>query len=236
MGFLPGLRLSSKDVRASRIEGIVSDKGDDRQGRRRSVQPMLLVIDMLVDFLDRWPPAERATLVAAIGALADAFRAAGHPVVWVRQEFAPDLADAFLEMRRDNIRITIAGTPGSRIIPELAPGPDDLHVVKKRYSAFFGTPLDEIVREKSVDTLVLAGVNTHACVRMTAIDAYQRDLAVIIARDAVGSRDREHAAVSLRYMDGKIAEVVPVADVVPRIGGAVFYDPSRRPSSLGGGP
>jgi nicotinamidase-related amidase len=197
---------------------------------------MLLVIDMLVDFLDRWPAAERAALVAAIRAVVDAFRAAGRPVLWVRQEFAPDLTDAFLEMRRDNIRITIAGTPGSRIIPELAPGPDDLHVIKKRYSAFFGTQLDEIIRQRGVDTLVLAGINTHACVRMAAIDAYQRDLAVIIAREAVGSGDREHAAVSLRYMDGKIAEVVPVADVVARIGGAVPCHPPKRPSSFGGGP
>ena len=77
-----------------------------------------------------------------------------------------------------------------------------------------------VSRAKRADTLVLAGINTHACVRMTAIDAYQRDLDVIIAREAVGSHDREHAAVSLRYMDGKIADVVPVADVVARVGGA----------------
>jgi nicotinamidase-related amidase len=218
MGFLPGLR-ASKGVRAGRIGGIVIDKGDDRQGRRPSVQPMLLVIDMLADFLDRWPAAERAALVAAIRAVADAFRAAKLPIVWVRQEFAPDLTDAFLEMRRDNIHITIAGTPGSRIVPELVPAADDLQVIKKRYSAFFGTQLDEIIRRRSVDTLVLAGINTHACIRMAAIDAYQRDLAVIIPREAVGSQDREHAAVSLRYMDGKIAEVVPVAKVVSRLVG-----------------
>jgi nicotinamidase-related amidase len=183
---------------------------------------MLLVIDMLADFLDRWPAAERAALVAAIGGLTDGFRAAGHPVVWVRQEFAPDLSDAFREMRRDNIRVTIAGTEGSRIIPELAPGADDLQVIKKRYSAFFGTPLDEIIRTRGVDTLVLAGVNTHACVRTTAIDAYQRDLEVIIPREAVGSYDREHEAVSLRYMDGKIAAVMSMADVVARIAGGAM--------------
>jgi nicotinamidase-related amidase len=181
---------------------------------------MLVIIDMLVDFLDRWPAAERTALVAAIRALADGFRTAGHPIVWVRQEFAPDLSDAFREMRRDNIHVTIKGTPGCAIIPELLPAPDDPVVVKKRYSAFFGTPLDDIIRTHGIDTLVLAGINTHACVRMTAIDAYQRDLDVIIAREAVGSHDREHAAVSLRYMDGKIAQVVPVVDVVERIGGA----------------
>ena len=69
----------------------------------------------------------------------------------------------------------------------------------------------------AIDTVVLAGINTHACVRTTAIDAYQRDLDVIIPREAVGSYDRNHEAMSLRYMDGKIASVVPVAAVVSRI-------------------
>ncbi len=145
----------------------------------------------------------------------------GIPILWVRQEFAPDLPDAFLEMRRDGIHVTIAGTPGSRIIAELAPAADDLEVVKKRYSAFFGTRLDEIIGARGIDTLVLAGINTHARVRMTAIDAYQRDLAVIIAREALGSHDREHAAVSLRYMDGKIASVMPVAALVSHIPAAL---------------
>ena len=55
--------------------------------------------------------------------------------------------------------------------------------------------------------------------RTTAIDAYQRDLDVIIPREAVGSYDREHAAVSLRYMDGKIATVVSVAELLSRMRG-----------------
>jgi isochorismate hydrolase len=54
-------------------------------------------------------------------------------------------------------------------------------------------------------------------VRTTAIDAYQRDLDVIIPREAIGSYDKTHAAVSLRYMNGKIAHVVPAADVAARI-------------------
>jgi isochorismate hydrolase len=77
--------------------------------------------------------------------------------------------------------------------------------------------LDELLRDHAADTLVLAGVNTHACVRATAIDAYQRDLNVIIPREAVGSYDREHGAMSLHYMEGKIASVVPLAALISRI-------------------
>jgi nicotinamidase-related amidase len=98
-------------------------------------------------------------------------------------------------MRRKDLRITIEGTPGAKIIAELVPNSGDHHVIKKRYSAFFGTNLDQLIAAHGVDTLVLPGVNIHACVRMTAIDAYQRDLDVIIPREAVGSYDREHGEV-----------------------------------------
>jgi isochorismate hydrolase len=66
----------------------------------------------------------------------------------------------------------------------------------------------------AASTLWCSPVSTRTPVRMTAINAYQRDLDVIIPREAVGSYDREHAAVSLRYMDGKIARVVPLAEAV----------------------
>jgi maleamate amidohydrolase len=178
------------------------------------LKPVLLVIDVLVDYLDRWPPTDRAKLVEAIGSLVEVFRAMDCPVVWVRQEFESDLSDAFLEMRRENISITIKGTPGCRIVPELVPLADEAQIIKKRYSAFFGTSLDRLLSGYGADTVVLAGINTHACVRTAAIDAYQRDLDVIIPREAVGSYDREHERVSLRYMDGAIARVMPLAEAV----------------------
>jgi hypothetical protein len=65
---------------------------------------------MLNDFFQQHAPlAERRDpLVSSINALAEVFRLKDQPVIWIRQEFAPDLSDAFLEMRKDNIRVTIA--------------------------------------------------------------------------------------------------------------------------------
>jgi len=188
-------------------------------GMNRPIKPMLIVIDMLVDFLDAWPPADRRTLAAAVETLAKGFRSAGHPVVWVRQEFEPDLSDAFGEVRRKRIPVTIRGTQGCQLVPELTRASQDLEVVKKRYSAFFQTALDALIADHSADTVVLAGVNTHACVRATAIDAYQRDLDVVVVREAVGSYDKEHAAMSLRYMDGKIARILRLDEVLPLVAG-----------------
>ena len=172
------------------------------------MRPVLIVIDMLHDFLESWEPDRKEGLVHSINELVSVMRSLGHPVIWVRQEFEPDLRDAFPEMRAKGIRITIKGTRGCEIIPELALAPSDIVIVKKRYSAFYGTTLDEILVRLAPDALILAGINTHACIRTTAIDAYQRDWPVILATDCIDSYDREHHEISLRYMRDKIAAVM----------------------------
>ena len=169
----------------------------------------ILVVDMLQDyFLEGHLSAVRSRLCADVNRLTGMARDAGLPVVWVRQEFLPDLSDAFPVMRKERIRITIAGTPGSALLPELQHEGRDLEIVKKRYSAFFGTGLSRLLEARGVGAVVVAGVNTHACVRTTAIDAYQRDLAVVIPQECVASHDRNHHEVTLRYLGRHIARVI----------------------------
>jgi nicotinamidase-related amidase len=171
-------------------------------------KPALLVIDMQRDFLESWEPGRKARLVQSINELVGVARSFSHPVIWVRQEFEPDLRDAFPEMKAKGIRITIRGTPGCEILPDLARFPSDVVIVKKRYSAFYGTTLDEILARLQPDAIILAGINTHACIRTTAIDAYQRDWPVVLAADCIDSYDQEHHAISLRYMKDKVAAVI----------------------------
>jgi nicotinamidase-related amidase len=179
------------------------------------------VIDMLRDFLDTWEPSRRERLVASINELVATFRCLELPVLWVRQEFEPDLRDAFPEMRARSIRITIKGTPGCEILPSLAHRSTDRTIVKKRYSAFFGTVLDETLAQLSPDAVLLAGINTHACIRTTAIDAYQRDLPVILAVDCIDSYDREHHDISLKYMKDKIATLMTNEEIRAVLGSAI---------------
>jgi nicotinamidase-related amidase len=176
-------------------------------------RPALIIIDLLNDFLSRWAPVPKAQLIRSVNELVDLMRQSGHPILWVRQEFEPDLSDAFREMKASGIRTTVRGTYGCQIHPDLAVGPSDLVVIKKRYSAFYGTNLDQMLEQLRPDGLVIAGINTHACVRMTAIDAYQRDWEVILAADCVDSYDKDHHDVSLRYMQNKIALVMTNAEI-----------------------
>ena len=73
---------------------------------------------------------------------------------------------------------------------------------------FYGTELESLLEKLDADPLILAGVNTHACIRTAAIDAYQRDFQVIIVRDCVASKDLEHHEITLDYLDGGAANVV----------------------------
>ena len=181
------------------------------------MRPALIVIDMQNDSWIGRDHARREPMVRAIDELVAAVRERSHPVIWVRQEFEPDLSDAFPEMRSKRIWVTIKGTEGCQLLPELAVAPTDPVIVKKRYSAFFGTELDDLLKALGPDSLILAGINTHACIRTTAIDAYQRDWPVILAADSIDSYDREHHEVSLRYMKDKIASVWTNAEIRARL-------------------
>jgi nicotinamidase-related amidase len=83
----------------------------------------------------------------------------------------------------------VDGTAGVDIYKELAPAPDE-HVIKKhRYSAFFGTDLDIILREWGITTVVISGTTTECCCHATARDAMFRNYKVAFLSDATGTYD-----------------------------------------------
>jgi len=61
-------------------------------------RPVLIVIDMLNDFLVNWAEASKSSLLSSTKDVVSMMRQRGHPIIWVRQEFEPDLRDAFPEM------------------------------------------------------------------------------------------------------------------------------------------
>src|SRR5690349_13235861 len=86
-------------------------------------RPAVFVIDMLNDCfghaeLERF----RASLCASINELTERARARGYPVIWVRQEFEPDLSDAMLDMKRGDIHMFIKGTPGPLVLGRAGAG------------------------------------------------------------------------------------------------------------------
>jgi ureidoacrylate peracid hydrolase len=140
--------------------------------------------------------------VQPIARVLDAARDAGLFVVYTRQEHNPDLSDAGSEdaphrikHTRLNIGMAVTAPDGSEsrilvrdtwntaIVAELAPQPGDVVVSKHRYSAFFGTALDSILRARGIDTLIFTGATTSICVESTVRDATFRDYRCIVLRD-----------------------------------------------------
>jgi nicotinamidase-related amidase len=185
----------------------------------------VLVVDMQVDFFAHARLAQRrAELAANVNELTHVAREHDVPVMWVKTEFEPDLHDAFLEMRKKGIRVVVKGSAGAALLPELHVAESDLVLTKKRYSAFFGTALDSILSVRECSRVIVAGVNTHACIRSTVVDAYQRDLDVILPSGCFDSHDAEHHEISLRYMENKLATVRDL----PSIKADLDNEPARR--------
>ncbi len=174
----------------------------------KAMKPAIIVVDAQQDFFhDGRLKQHKDILVQHINALTDYGRNYSIPIIWVRQEFKKDFSDAPLGIKKGlTRRVTAAGTEGAKLLSELHVKPKDYQIIKKRYSAFFKTELDNLLKKLNVNTAVIGGVNSHACVRMAAIDAYQRDYEILLATDCIDSYDEAHHLISVRYLSGVISQ------------------------------
>jgi alpha-ketoglutaric semialdehyde dehydrogenase len=169
------------------------------------VTDVLLLIDLQEDFLsapDLEPHRER--VVAAARAWAEAFRAAGRPVVHVRTTVR---GEAMMPHWRGRAPRCAPGTPGHG--SPLAAGPGEAVVAKVFFSGFSVAELARALPPPASARLVLAGVHLHACVRATALDALALGYEVAVAADAAGSDDPVHAAASRRWMKERGVRFLP---------------------------
>lgn len=179
-----------------------------------AMRPALLLIDLQRDFFrDPRLGAQRPGIEKAAAELLGLFRERGDPVLHVLTRHKADGSDWPKILLRRNEPTAIEGTPGCEPLERVRPAPGEAVVWKTRYSGFFGTDLDRRLAEAGADLLVIAGVNTHACIRMTALDAYQRDYDVALAREAIGTWDEEHGRVSLAYLEGRAARLLAHAEI-----------------------
>ena len=175
----------------------------------------LLVVDMLNDFCapaGAMPLAGADVLYDPIDALARGIRDRGGAVIWIADRHEP--GDREFAKRTPHC---LAGSWGAQIVPELRPEPGDHIVPKRRYSAFFGTGLDLLLRELEVTSLVVVGVVTNICVRSTVHDAFFLGYDVVVDRDAVaatGTREQESSLWDIETHFGLVADHREVLDML----------------------
>ena len=156
----------------------------------------MIVVDMQNDFVQEGAPIEipRArAMVPRLNRLLDVCRAHQIPVIYIHHVIrggdidAGRLADHHEAIR--NNKAIIAGTSNVEIYEGLKPHPGDLVVAKPRYSAFYGTDLEAILRSKGIDTLIISGTVTNVCCESTTRDAFSRDYKVIFLSDGNAAGD-----------------------------------------------
>lgn len=88
---------------------------------------------------------------------------------------------------------------------------------KQRWSAFYGTRLEPLLRILGTRLLIVCGVTTNACVDTTVRDAFQRDYDVVIVRDCVGGVNQEWHETALEVWDWYVGEVVTLDEVAEQL-------------------
>ena len=158
----------------------------------------LVVIDMQNDYVKRGgsllvPDAE-ATIPAICGLLKSA-RMSRMRIVYSQDTHRE--GDREWETWPEHCR---EGSWGWEIVAELAPEPGNAVIRKLRFDAFYGTPLDHLLRLWGVDTLVICGTIANIGVQCTAESAAQRWYSVVIPRDAISALEPFDLEASLRQM------------------------------------
>ena len=175
----------------------------------------LAVVDMQNDFVDEEVGSYALgaeTMVSRIRRLIDAARGAGMPIVFSQESHRADGVDGgrlLWDGRQGWVTgkhpraapgeepapPCIEGTWGFEIVDALTPEAEDVRIIKHRFSIFFATELDQILRRLNVETLFIVGVCTDVCVLWTSGEAFQRDYHVRVLEDCVaGTSAQSHDA------------------------------------------
>lgn len=187
----------------------------------------LLVIDMQTFFLDPQSPSFTCgghAIIANVRNLITEFRQAGRPVIFTRHVHHPAGLDAGI-MGWWWQGMCLEGSPDSEIYPELAPRPDEKVILKHRYSAFYNTDLETVLRCLKIEDLVVTGVMTNLCCESTARDAYFRDHRIFFLADGTGSITEQLHIASLLNVAFGFAWVTDHRTII-----AHLRDGERRPS------
>lgn len=178
----------------------------------------LLVIDAQIDFLAMADDPGDGALANILALVQDAQRD-GLPVVLTQEVHRSAGVDFGCELDGDEPVHCLEGAPGTALVSALRALPEAHLVRKRRYSAFFATDLDLLLRGLGVRTVVVCGYLTDVCVHYTCVDAHQHDYRVRAVADAcAGSSPRAHRAAlaAMEYLQHGAVVPTDSAWAVPR--------------------
>jgi ureidoacrylate peracid hydrolase len=197
----------------------------------------MIVVDMQNGFLDDEGSINKAGMditelkktAAPVQRLVDACHAAEVPVIFTRMVVRADHKDAGLLLEHyqslKEVNSLVAGTWDADLDPRMDVQSPDYILDKTRYSAFYNTNLEVILRGLAVDTLIVCGVTTEICVESTIRDAFFRDYKIVVPEDAVAATSvtrHEGTLLTIRFGFGA---VTTTAEVIDSLGVSVAAQP-----------
>ena len=221
--------LTERDKEVFTTSGYGADAGFGKK-------PALLVIDVNYNFcgdkrepilesIKRWRNScgeDAWNALPHIRRLIDAARKKGVPVIyttgephddgWYRGGWGWKNARTKEDTAPPESRQT--NRPGTDIMDEIAPGPQDIVVEKLKPSAFNGTALMGFLNDLGADSLIVTGTTTSGCVRASVLDAFSLNLRCSIVEEGCFDRSEASHAINLCDMHAKYADVIPVDDAM----------------------
>ncbi|WUH99955.1 isochorismatase family protein [Spirillospora sp. NBC_00431] len=199
----------------------------------RGVRPAVLVVDFTVGFTDPGRPtgADMTAAVEFTGEVLGGARVAGVPVVFTTIAYDHPGEGGMWLAKAPGMAGLRTGTRLVEIDERLPRRPEDVVVIKKGPSAFFGTHLASLLVSWQVDTLVVCGATTSGCVRATVVDALSYGWAPLVPRECVADRAAGPHDAALFDMEQKYADVIDAREAIDYLGGTA--NSGRRESRRG---
>ncbi|MCK5833343.1 cysteine hydrolase [bacterium] len=176
----------------------------------------LLVVDMQDFFLDEASPTYTcggSAIIPNLKRLIEAFRSAGRPVIFTKHVHHPEEIDLGIMSWWWEGRC-LEGSSESKIHKDIAPIGNEKVIYKHRYSSFYNTDLETILRCLKIEDLVISGIMTNMCCESTARDAYYRDYRVFFPADGTGSVCEQMHVASLLNLAFGFAYITKVKNII----------------------
>ncbi len=182
-------------------------------------RPAVLVVDLQKGYTSkespRWGGTRIDLVVGATKKLVEEARGKGIRIIFAIISFRKDSLDCGVWGEKSpGVKMLTEGSKWVELDDAFQLANDDMLLVKKRSSAFFGTNLLQILVTMNIDTLIVAGCNTSGCIRATVTDACCLGYRTVVPEECVGDRAEEPHRNNLFDINAKYADVMPLTDVL----------------------
>ncbi|UCE72963.1 MAG: isochorismatase family protein [Methanomassiliicoccales archaeon] len=180
----------------------------------------LIVIDMQRYFLSEdshaYIPSSKAIL-SNVKNLIDAYRRYSLPVIFTRHSLKDNEEPGIMKQWWGDVIWDHSEL--SEIIASLSPLASEVVIRKTRYSAFYGTQLEDILIQNKIKTVVITGVMTHLCCETTAREAFMKDFEVYFVIDATATQNENLHLSSLRTLSNGFSIPVTTKKILSELEG-----------------